>query len=371
MSKTIERGPAADVAGELASWLAQRIEGASEVTIGALTTPSANGFSNITTLFEASWRSRGTKTRRKFVARIEPTGEGLFPAYDVGLQFKVMKALESSAVPVPQVLWLEHGTRIFGAPFLIMEYIEGNIPSDDPSFAASGWVLGLSPQQRHELCDNALAALVQVHQVDWQSRGLHWLRRPGSGTSVERELTYYEEFYRWAAEGLTVPVIDAGLAWARERIPVEDDLVLSWGDSRIGNMIFGDDLSVQAVIDWEGATLASREKDLGHWLQLTHVVTEQFGLSLPEGFPDRAALLRHYEELSGRKLGDVHYYEVMSGIHSSIQATRGLTMMARAKGEERSEAAIMNNPFTRGLARLIGVEMSTEGGLDVLFSRLR
>ena len=81
-----------------------------------------------------------------------------------------------------------------------------------PSFAASGWILGLTPQQRRELCDNAIAALVRVHQVDWRGGGLDWLHRRGDGTSTERELAYYEHFYRWAAEGLTVPVIEAGLA---------------------------------------------------------------------------------------------------------------------------------------------------------------
>ena len=366
MSQTIGRGPAADIARGLAGWLAERLEGASEVRIGELRAPSANGFSNITALFEAAWRSRGAAQRRKLVARIEPTGEGLFPTYDVGRQFDVMQALESSAVPVPKVLGMERDVTILGSPFLVMEHIEGNIPSDDPSFAASGWVLGLTPQQRGELCDKALAALVRVHQVNWRARGLDWLRRPGEGTSAQRELEYYEHFYRWAAEGLRVPVIEAGLAWARERIPAGDQLVLSWGDSRIGNMIFGDDLSVRAVIDWEGASLATREKDLGHWLQLTHVYTEQFGLDLPEGFPERTALLRRYEELSGQPLGDVRFYEVMSGIHSSIQAMRALTLMGKASAQGRNEAAIVNNPFTRGLGRLIGVEMSAQGGLDVL-----
>jgi aminoglycoside phosphotransferase (APT) family kinase protein len=163
-----------------------------------------------------------------------------------------------------------------------------------------------------------------------------------------------------------VPVIEAGLAWARARMPADDELLLSWGDSRIGNMIFGEDLRVLAVIDWEGASLAAREKDLGHWLQLTHVYTEQFGLELPKGIPDRAALLHRYEELSNRRLGDVRFYEVMSGIHSSIQAMRALTLMSRGSREGRNEAAIANNPFTRGLARLIGVELPAEGGLDIL-----
>jgi len=364
---TIDEGLAGDAPKRLlADWLAARIPGASNVRIGELNAPSANGFSNITALFEASWQSQGVEQHRKFVARIETRGEGLFQTYDVGRQFDVMAALGTSPVPVPEALWMERDTGIFGAPFLVMEYIEGNIPSDDPSFAASGWVLGLTPPQRREFSDNAIAALVQVHEVDWRSRGLEGLRRPGDGTSAARELAYYEDFYRWAAEGLKVPVIEDGLAWARERMPADDELVLSWGDARIGNMIFGDDLSVLAVIDWEGASLACREKDLGHWLQLVHVYTEQFGLELPEGIPDRPALLRRYEELSGRPLGDVTFYEVMAGIHSSIQAMRALTLMSRTDSEGRSEAAILNNPFTRGLARLIGVEMSTEGGLDVL-----
>jgi aminoglycoside phosphotransferase (APT) family kinase protein len=366
MLQTIGRGPAAGLERVLADWLAKRIEGASGVSIGELRAPGANGFSNITALFEAAWRSRGIEKRRRLVARIEPTGEGLFPTYDVGRQFDVMQALESSAVPVPKALWMERDTTILGSPFLVMEHIEGHVPSDDPSFAASGWVLGLTPEQRRTLCDNAIAALVRVHQVDWRGRGLDWLRRPGTGTSAERELAYYEHFYHWAAEGLRVPVVEAGLAWARERIAPDDELVLSWGDSRIGNMIFGEDMRVLAVIDWEGASLATREKDLGHWLQLTHVYTEQFGLDLPEGFPDRTALLRRYEQLSNQPLGDVRFYEVMSGIHSSIQALRALTMMGRASGQGRNEAAILNNPFTRGLARLIGIEMSAKGGLDVL-----
>jgi len=366
MLQTIGRRSAADVAHVLADWLAKRIEGASRIRIDQLRAPSSNGFSNITALFEAVWWSRGAENRRSLVARIEPTGEALFPTYDVGRQFDVMRALESCAVPVPKALWMERDATILGSPFLIMEHIEGNIPSDDPSFASSGWVLGLTPQQRRELCDNATAALVQVHQVDWRGRGLDWLHRRGEGTSAERELAYYEHFYRWAAEGLTVPVIEAGLRWARERMAPEDDVVLSWGDSRIGNMIFDDDMGVRAVIDWEGASLAAREKDLGHWLQMTHVFTVEFGLKLPEGFPDRTALLRRYEELSDQPLGDVRFYEVMSGIHSSIQAMRALTLMGRASGQGRSDAAIANNPFTRGLARLIGIEMSAEGGLDVL-----
>jgi hypothetical protein len=76
-------------------------------------------------------------------------------------------------------------------------------------------------------------------------------------------------------------------------------------------------------------------------------------------------LLWRYEQLSRRRLNDVHFYEVMSGIHSSIQVVRAMSMMAAAGGGDRNDAAILNNPFTRGLARLIGFEMQGVDGLDV------
>src|ERR1700730_8668283 len=85
--QTIGRGTAADIGRVLADWLAEHIQGASEISIGELRAPGANGFSNITALFDAAWRSQGIEKRRRLVARIEPTGEGLFPTYHVGRQF--------------------------------------------------------------------------------------------------------------------------------------------------------------------------------------------------------------------------------------------------------------------------------------------
>ena len=369
MPQAIAQRSSSDTARALTDWLAARLGEVSAVGIGSLDAPDANGFSNITMLFDAHWTDRHGLQQRRFVARVQPTGEGLFPTYDVRRQFDVLRALGASSVPVPKALWFEPDGAILGAPFFVMEYIEGHIPSDDPSFAAGGWILGLSPSQRRDLCENALAALVEIHEVDWRKLGLDWLLKPGDGTSIARELAYYDHFYGWAAEGRHVPAIEAGLAWARDNMPAERELALSWGDSRVGNMIFGDDLGVRVVIDWEGASLAPREKDLGHWLQLTHVYTEQFGLALPDGFPDRETLLRRYEALSGYSLGDVHFFEVMSGIHSSIQAMRALSLMGKASGEDPDRAAIHNNPFTRGLARLIGFEMPAGGGLDVLTGR--
>ena len=366
MSHAIAGEQSANTVHVLTDWLAARLGEVRGVRIERLDAPAANGFSNITMLFDARWTDKSGLQERRFVARIQPTGEGLFPTYDVGRQFNVMRALESSSVPVPATLWLEPDSSILGAPFYVMEYVDGHIPSDDPSFAAAGWFMDLSVPQRGLLIQNALAALVDIHALDWRQLGVDWLQKPGSGSAAARELAYYEEFYRWAAEGLHVPVIEAGLAWARDHIPSEKDLVLSWGDSRIGNVIFDDDLGVRAVIDWEGASIAPREKDLGHWLQLTHVYTEQFGLALPEGCPGRDALLGRYEDYSGYRLGDVHFFEVMAGIHSSIQAMRALSLMGRTSGAGRNEAAIANNPFTRGLARLIGFDLPAEGGLDIL-----
>ncbi|MGC0365803.1 aminoglycoside phosphotransferase (APT) family kinase protein [Rhodococcus sp. 27YEA15] len=257
---------------------------------------------------------------------------------------------------------------MLGAPFFVMEHVAGNIPSDDPSFAAPGsWVLSLDVADRELLVNNGLKTLVSIHRLDWQSLGLNFAARTFDGNSAaEKEVNYYEDFYTWTVGTDRCPVIDEALSWAKANQPTGEELVLSWGDSRIGNMIFGDDLSVSAVIDWEGATLSSPEKDLGHWIHLSRVFSQYYGFDLPEGFPSRDEIVGRYEELSGRTTRNVHFYEVLSGIHGSIQANRALRLMMESGVIPKDKNALDNNPFTRSLADLIGHVLPESEGLAVI-----
>ena len=99
------------------------------------------GFSSDTLIFHLVYDERGESVRRGMVIRLKPLSEfGVFPEYDVALQFRVMKALADTQVPVPRMLWLEEDPAPLGSPFYMMEKLEGCVPlrSSMRRFSACG-----------------------------------------------------------------------------------------------------------------------------------------------------------------------------------------------------------------------------------------
>src|SRR5437899_2259995 len=102
---------------QLAPWLARRMPQARDLAITNLAPPAATGFSNDTLLFDLEWTEDGRARRLGMVVRIEPSGFTVFPAYDVGQQFRIMQRLgETTDVPVPPMYWLEERTAALGSP---------------------------------------------------------------------------------------------------------------------------------------------------------------------------------------------------------------------------------------------------------------
>src|SRR2546425_34478 len=131
---------------QLAPWLARRMPQARDLAITNLAPPAATGFSNDTLLFDLEWTEDGRARRRGMVVRIEPSGFTVFPAYDVGQQFRIMQRLgETTDVPVPPMYWLEERTAVLGARFFVMGRGEGRIPPDNPPYPAAGWLTEILP----------------------------------------------------------------------------------------------------------------------------------------------------------------------------------------------------------------------------------
>src|SRR5439155_8645145 len=87
------------------------------------------------------WTEDGRGRRQGMVLRIEPSGFTVFPAYDVGQQFRIMQRLgEATDVPVPSMYWLEERTDVLGARFFVMGKVDGRIPPDNPPYHAAGWM---------------------------------------------------------------------------------------------------------------------------------------------------------------------------------------------------------------------------------------
>jgi aminoglycoside phosphotransferase (APT) family kinase protein len=353
----------------LTQWLEGRLERGEEVVVSALDVPAASGFSNETVFFDASWRVDGAVEHRRMVARLQTDGPGLYPVYDIALQFGVMRALEQhSDVAVPKMLWIEQDASILGVPFFVMERLDGRVPADDPPFTASGWVLDMAPADRARLADNGLRELVKVHAVNVDVLDVGSLTRPALGdTPLDQELAFYRRYAEWAGEGERHLIIESALEWLTSNQPPEaGPVVLSWGDARIGNMIFADDLSVAGVFDWEMAALARPEQDLGWWLFMHRHHTEGFDLPHPEGFPTREEVIARYEELSGRTLADVAYYEAFAALRGSVIMVRLARMMIDAGILPATSEMAQNNGSSRILADLLGLPAPVGAGVSLI-----
>jgi aminoglycoside phosphotransferase (APT) family kinase protein len=207
-----------------------------------------------------------------------------------------------------------------GNPFFVMSQVPGRVPPTTPSYHQAGWVTELSPAQRRLLAINGLSVLADLHRLDWQ-QGFGFLDHPHRGRpGLDQYLTYLEEWLAWTAKGRSMKVLEAAVRYARDHRPPHTDIVVTWGDARVGNIIFADDLSVAAVLDWEMAALGPPEMDLGWWLMFEALQTT--GCQRLEGIPDRDETIRLYESLSGRTVADVRYYEILAWLRIAITCTR-------------------------------------------------
>jgi aminoglycoside phosphotransferase (APT) family kinase protein len=344
-------------ARDLAKWLGTQLPGATDIRVTGVHVPSASGLSTETVLFDAAWSQDGTEHTQGMVARVQPDGPGVFPSYDLRKEATVMRALaDHTPVPAPKILFYEEDTSVLGSPFLVMARVDGRIPSDDPPFTAAGWVLDLEPARRGELWDNGLEVLAQIHSVDWRALGLEFLDTPEQGSGLSAQLDQWDRTHVWASDGEANPTVEAALRWLRDNRPADEgEQVLNWGDARVGNLIFADDLSVAAVLDWEMVSLASRELELGWWLFLIRHHTEGIGLPLPDGIPDAAESLARYERLTGHQVRDIEYYEIFAGTRLSIIMARAAHMMIAAGLLPPEATMALNNPASQLLAKLLGL----------------
>lgn len=342
-------------AQRLAAWLQTKIPDGHNVRVTDLFVPPSAGLSNETVLFAASWQQGSDSVSRELVARVQPDGPGVFPTYDLAKEARVLSALGSDTpVAVPEVLFFEESPAVFGSPFLVMQRVAGQVPSDDPPFTAAGWVLDLSPEQRERMWLNSLDTLVAIHAADWDGLGLAFLDTDAQGSGLDAHLDYWRQTFVWASEGEPNPTIEHALDWlVANRPAVDEPKVLNWGDARVGNLIFTDGLDVAAVLDWEMVGLGAREVDLGWWLFLMRHHTEGIGLPLPEGIPDRRRTLDYYQARSGHAPRDVHYYEVLAGAKLSIIMVRAAHMMIALGLLPADNLMALSNPASQLLAVLL------------------
>jgi aminoglycoside phosphotransferase (APT) family kinase protein len=268
--------------------------------------PLGEGHSNVTYLI----RRDGTE----LVLRRPPRPPLPPSAHDVLREARLLLAVERADVRTPRVLATCEDEAVIGAPFYVMEKIDGDVITTQVPAALD------TPQQRRRIADELVDALVEVHAVDWRACGLEGYGKPTG--YLERQLRRFGGLWEHN-KTRELPTLDRVTAWLAEHRPESGPATIVHGDYRLGNTMFrvgGDGVSARlvAIFDWELATIGDPLADVGY-LAATYAQPQDSGtiftlgaVTTQPGFPSRGELIARYEERSGRAMGDVAWYATLA-----------------------------------------------------------
>jgi len=354
------RRDVSDITDDLAKWVTR--EFGPGAALGECTMPD-NGMANETLVFDIG--------SDRYVARLAPHKDApypVFPVFDLRLQRDCMELVRTRTdVPVPEVVRYEEDPSWLGTPFLVMRYVEGVIPRDSPPYLLEGWMTTLSTAELAQLERETIEVLAKIHQVRLAA-DLAIFHNGTDSSPLSRQLATQREYYEWARGEWQVPVIEEALAALGKSVPDNNRLVLNWGDSRIGNIIYRDCRPV-AVLDWEMATTGPPEVDVAWMIFLHTFMQEMITTFMPDifsndGFGPIVALLQRdrvvdlYESISGESLEELTWYEAFAGVRFAIILMR-MSLRAVASGAmapiNDPDGLVLFAPLLRRLVSDVGV----------------
>ncbi|SHI34329.1 phosphotransferase family protein [Aquimarina spongiae] len=265
-------------------------------------TQFTHGYSNLTYLIEIE--------NKEYVLRRPPFG-AIKRGHDMGREFKVQSGIQKAFPKVPHMYAYTEDETILGCPFYIMEKVDGiilnvketkkrNVSADEFKTIANAW----------------LDTFVALHNVDYKEASLEDLGKPEG--YVERQVSNWGKQYLKAATD-DVPAAEKVMKWMQEHQPKTYAHSLVHNDFKYDNVVFKDDswTEVNAVLDWEMATLGDPMMDLGtslgYWTMASDHPFVQQGIPSPtimEGNPGRSEIVELYAQKSGRQIDHLVFYYV-------------------------------------------------------------
>lgn len=237
--------------------------GLDQQALGAYLESEITGFSGLSAIVKfQSGQSNPTfrldADSGTYVLRAKPPGKLLKSAHQVDREYRVMKALAGTGVPVPEMLHLAtDDVSPIGRAFFVMAFVKGRT-FFDPALPELD-----DPAERGAVFDQMNATLAAIHDVDLAATGLTDFGRPGN--YFARQLSRWTDQWRQSKID-DIPEMERLIAWLEENLPADDGVAtLVHGDYRLDNMLIAqDELKVLAVIDWELSTLGHPLADLAY-----------------------------------------------------------------------------------------------------------
>ena len=283
----------------LLAFLDERGLGAGEPEIE----PIGDGHSNVTYAL--------ARDDARLVVRRPPRGPLPPSAHDVLREARVLRALEGRA-PVPRVLAVCDDPGVIGAPFYVMERIDGEVVTDAVPAALD------NEDGRRRMAEELVDALVTLHAVDWRAAGLEGFGKPDG--YLARQVKRFGGLWE-RNRTRELPAVERVARWLAEHLPDSPPATIVHGDYRLGNVMYAPEspARVVAVFDWEMSTIGDPLADLGYlctfWVSRDDPpagIFEQHAVTRAPGFPLRAQLVERYEQRSGRSMSDIRWYEAMA-----------------------------------------------------------
>lgn len=316
-SSTVRNGEELDSAG-LESYLLSQLPTCSAPLI---IEQFPRGFSNLTYLLRLG--------EQELVLRRPPFGANIKSAHDMGREYRILNALHPVYPKAPKPLLYCEDEAILGAPFYVMERVQGvilrtRIPKE----------MAIAPAQMRQLSEGLIDTLVELHAVDYQSAGLGDLGRPAG--YVARQVSGWIKRYANARTD-DLPEMEEAARWLTEQLPtIPDDganATLIHNDFKYDNVIInpniinpqiptqdsqpsiGDSQFIRAVLDWEMATIGDPLMDLGttlgYWAEADDPAElRNFGITITPGNLSRREIVERYATKSGRDVSNILFYYV-------------------------------------------------------------
>ena len=254
---------------------------------------------------------------RDLVLRRPAAGETAEKAHDVLREYRVMDALQDTAVPVPPTVLACDDHGVIGSDFYLMERVDGHVLRyDEPDRFANR-------ADREAIGDRLIRTLAAIHAVDYDAVGLREFGHPPGYT--ERQVGIWTKQLDWAFEVTAtereIPTLDTVGAWLEDHCPDSHPHTLVHGDYKPDNVMLdpGDRPEVAAVFDWELSTLGDPRADLG-WFCIYWRDPKDPPPAVPEltarwmeraGYPSRRTLVSQYEEATGIEFTGERFYRTL------------------------------------------------------------
>ena len=324
-----------------------------EASAGVQIEQFPNGHSNLVYLVRTE--------RREYVLRRPPLGPVAPKAHDMAREYRVLHAVHPYFREAPRVFLLCEDPSVIGSTFFLMERRRGLVIRDSIPRE-----LAAIPDYQQQVSEAFIDCLVRLHSIDVSQPALSSLGKPAG--FVERQVRGWSE--RWSrAKTEELPEMDRIVRWLHDSLPPSVDVTLVHNDYKLDNVMLRPDGQVEAVLDWEMATIGDPLADLGltmcYWTWASvaaeddpHPATP--GLTAQAGWYTRDQFLERYAERTGRDLTHIRYHEILGIFKLAVILQQIFYRFHR--GQTQDERFRTFDRRVRGLIRLAASLIARENG---------